>query len=385
MPGINATLLMGPTVPLPAPSYLTENLESIEVELSDSEKEDARSGFQITFRAGRSGASGLGDFRLLTSPQLKPNSRVIVVVTVNSVPRVLIDGIIKNQQLNPDTRPGATTITITGQDVSAAMDQEEVTAEHPAQNELVIALKLIAKYAKFGLLPMTIPPPAIDFPLPLERIPVQAKSTDLAYLRLLARRYGYVFYIKSGPVPGSNTAYWGPPTRLGLPAKALSVNLGGETNVESIDFKYDSEAATTVSGEVLDRNLNVKLPVQTFFTTRLPPFAAMPALPFDLPNVRNTKLKDSEGLNYAQAFARAQGITDRSVDDVLTATGEVDSARYGDVLTARGVVGLRGVGYLYDGLYYIKKVSHVIKEGEYKQQFELTREGLGSTTPVVRP
>ena len=42
--------------------------------------------------------------------------------------------------------------------------------------------------------------------------------------------------------------------------------------------------------------------------------------------------------------ARAQAIVDRSLDDVVTATGELDAVRYGGLLRPRGIVELRGVG-----------------------------------------
>ena len=57
--------------------------------------------------------------------------------------------------------------------------------------------------------------------------------------------------------------------------------------------------------------------------------------------------------------------------------------RYGTVLNARGLVGVRGAGPAFDGLYYVKRVSHKIKRGEYKQDFTLTRNGLVSTVPSV--
>jgi hypothetical protein len=85
-----------------------------------------------------------------------------------------------------------------------------------------------------------------------------------------------------------------------------------------------------------------------------------------------------------QALARAQGIAEASTDS-LTATGSLDALRYGDVLTARGLVGLRGAGWQHDGLYYVQRVTHTIQRGEYTQAFTLTREGVGSTTAVVAP
>jgi hypothetical protein len=53
------------------------------------------------------------------------------------------------------------------------------------------------------------------------------------------------------------------------------------------------------------------------------------------------------------------------------------------VLKARGLVGVRGAGMSYDGLYYVKSVSSMLKRGEFKQNFTLTRNGIVSLTPTV--
>jgi len=57
--------------------------------------------------------------------------------------------------------------------------------------------------------------------------------------------------------------------------------------------------------------------------------------------------------------------------------------RYGRVLRARQLVGVRGAGAAFDGLYYVKSVTHTIKHGNYKQDFTLVRNGLLSTVPRV--
>jgi hypothetical protein len=292
-----------------------------------------------------------------------------------------MDGIITHQQLAPSNEPGASTLTVTGEDVSVMMDLEEKSVEHPAQDETIIALKLIASYAQYGLIPMVIPPLMIDPPIPIERVPVQ-QATDLQYLKQIAERHAYVFYITPGPAPFTNTAYWGPPVRLGVPQRALSVNLGGETNVESINFRNNAMGPTLVSGQVQDRLTNQAMPVQTFASLR-PPLAAFPAWMINQPNVRRTQFRQS-GLNTMQSMSQAQATTDASID-AITAEGELDAMRYGDLLQARTIVGLRGVGYSYDGFWYVKRVRHVIQKEKYTQSFTLAREGLGSTTPVVIP
>jgi hypothetical protein len=375
--GVHLTLLVGPTVAVPAPPPLTSALRSVEVTHSD----EGRSGFQLTFEAGRSGPADMFDYPLLTIPLLKVFNRVILLVTFGAIPRVLFDGIITNQQLSPGTEPGSGTLTVTGEDVSVMMDLEEHAAEHPAQDETIIANVLILKYAQYGLIPTVLPPLMIDPPIPIERIPVQ-QGTDLSYLQEMASRHGYVFYVSPGPAPFTNMAYWGPPKRFDVPQRALSVDMGTSTNVDSISFQNDALSPTLVSGRIQDRTTNAAMPVETLASTRVG-LASQPAWLVNQPNVRRTQFRES-GLNTMQAFARAQGATDASAD-VLTANGELDAVRYGDLLQARGLVGLRGAGYAHDGFYYVKSVTHRIQIGEYKQQFTLTREGQGATTPVVVP
>jgi hypothetical protein len=375
--GVRLTLLVGPTVALPAPPQLMQAIDRVEVRNGES----GAAGFQVTFRVGRADRLDFLDYQLLHSPLLAAGNRIVIVVTFGIRPRVLFDGIICHQELAPSDRPGASILVITGNDLTVMMDRERKIAEHPAQDDGVIVTKLIAGYARYGIIPEVTPPPAADVPSPLDRVPVQ-RATDLEYIRALARRHGYVFHLVPGPVPLQSRAYFGPPVRTGRPQPALSVNLGGETNVESINFRYDASRAARVSGNVLDPELGTALPVRTFASTRSP-LASRPALADRFASSRISLLEGGSGLSYAQASARAQAQTDASTDAVLTATGELDAVRYGGVLEPRGLVGVRGAGLSHDGFYYIESVTHVIREGDYRQQFKLTREGLGSTTLVV--
>ena len=374
--GTQLTLLIGPTVPLPAPVSFLEALESVEVTHNDTE----RSGFQLVFRAGR-GTSDLLDYGLMTSPLLRPCSRVVMIVTFCGIPALLMDGIITRQELKPGNDPGTGMFALTGEDVSVMMDQDEVSVEHPGQMDTVIVLKIIASYPQFGLIPQVIPPPTVDIPLPTERIPVQ-QCTDQEYVRHLAKCHGYVFYVTPGPAPLTNTAYWGPPVRIGVPQRALSVNMGPNSNVSDLNFQFDALSPTFVSGQLRDRQTSQTLPLQTFASTRLP-LSSQPAWATQA-KVRTQQFRQS-GLNAAQAFGKIQAETDNSNDQVITATGVLDASRYEALLKPRGVVGLRGTGFSYDGLYYVKQVKHQISIGQYTQNFTLTRDGLGAISPVVVP
>jgi hypothetical protein len=375
--GTMLTVLIGPTLPVPAPPLLMENLDRVEVTTSDT----ARSGFQLVFTAGRRGPADLVDFPLLNLPLLREFSRVILVVTFAGSPKVLMDGFITHRELTPGTTPGATRFTVTGEDVSVLMDLHEKSVEHSAQDEATIATRIIGDYPQLGLVPQVIPAPTLDQPLPTDHVPVQL-ATDHRYLTTIASRFGYVFYVVAGPTERTNTAYWGPPVRVGPPQRALSVDLGAETNVRQISFRSDGLAPTQVVGRVQDRQTNKSVEVRSSPTAR-PPLAAEPDWQVNLPNVRTMLFRDS-GLTTTQAQARVQGAAEAS-NDSLTASGTLDALRYADLLTARGLVGLRGAGYQHDGLYYVKRVTHSIQLGEYTQAFTLTREGVGATTAVVQP
>lgn len=375
-------LLVGPTIPLPAPPDLANAIESIEIRNTD----EGRDGFQIIFTIGRAGsqnpAGNVLDYSLIDNPLLNAFNRVIIMLVFGLSPTVLIDGIITHKQFSPSAEPGQSKLTITGEDVSIMMDRKESSTTHPNQPDIAIVSKIIASYSQYGLVPTVVPPASMDVPIIVNRVPSQ-QATDLQYIKSLAQAYDYIFYIEPTPVPGVNKAYWGPKQYAGVPQKALTVNMGADTNVKSINFQHSSLDSTIVMGSIQDPLLNMKIPVITAGSLR-PPLSVFPDWMTNLANAKTKQYRADGGVNVIQAYSEAQSETDKSTDAV-TVTGELDGASYGDVLRARKLVGLRGVGYMHDGFYYVKNVTHTVKKGEYKQAFTLVREGLGSTTPVVMP
>jgi hypothetical protein len=108
-----------------------------------------------------------------------------------------------------------------------------------------------------------------------------------------------------------------------------------------------------------------------------PPMALIPPIP------KHVEIdRDSARRNPAQALMAAFSRAARS-NDAVTATGTLNVSRYGRVLKSRRVVGVRGAGPAFDGLYYVSSVTHTLKRGEFKQKFSLVRNGLVSITPKV--
>lgn len=369
--GIHLTLMMGPVVAVPVPPVVLDALTSVQVTTSAGE----RSGFQLTFTL--SNQSPLQTMFLLAGGSIPPILRVILIATVSGTPNVLIDGVVTHQQVTP-ADAGRSTLTVTGQDLSAVMDLIDFSGTpFPAMPPEARVTLLCLKYAFLGIIPQVIPSVLIDIPIPTESIPTQ-QGTDLSYINSLADEVGYVFYIEPGPTPGQSIAYWGPDIKVGAPQPALNINMDAHTNVESLDFAFDGESATLPIVMIQNKETKaiIGIPVPPI-TPLNPPLGLIPPIP------KNIEYQDYTA-KYSPIRAALVGITKASkTADVVTANGTLDVTRYGRILKARQLVGVRGAGLAYDGLYYVKTVKHQIKRGEYKQSFTLTRNGLISTLPNV--
>ncbi|HEY2190116.1 MAG TPA: hypothetical protein VGH48_16290 [Caldimonas sp.] len=370
--GIHLTLLIGPAVPVPAPQAVMDAVTSVQVTSSKD-----TSGFQLVFAISK---NSLLLTTLLPAGYFDPvSTRVVVIVTVGGMPQVLMDGVVTRQELAPSSEPGQSTLTITGEDLSALMDLIDLTGvPYPAMTEVARVYLMLAKYAAFGIVPAAIPPIPPDVPIPTDEIPTQ-RGTDRAYIRQLAGEAGYVFYVEPGPLPGQSIAYFGPDIRIPVPQPALNINMDAETNVDSLSFSLDGLQKKIVLYTIMDpvtHKIVIPIPVPNLSILR-PPLGVKLPIPW--------RLEQQEGAaknNPAKAAQEVLGIL-FNASDAISASGSLDVLRYGRVLRSRMLVGVRGAGSAYDGLYYVNSVTHNLKRGEYKQSFQLSRDGLISLTPKV--
>ncbi|MFP5405235.1 MAG: hypothetical protein ACLGHY_02455, partial [Gammaproteobacteria bacterium] len=351
-------------------------LSGVEVRTSDG----AASGFQLSFEFNSK--SELNTIFLIaagnSASMATPPLRVLLIVTLNGTPQPLFDGVMTNVEVQARSQGSPGTVTVTGEDLTKVMDMQDFSGlPMPAMPiEARVAL-LCAKYAAFGLIPLPIPILFPDVPIPIDKIPAQ-KGTDLQYIRQLAEDVGYVFYVEPGPTPGTNIAYFGPEIKIGVPQPALNVDMDALTNVENLSFTFDPTKGVLPIVFIQNPLTRVPIPIPIPNLNPLqPPLGALPT-----PIVNLEILKDTAKLNPMQAISRGLAEAKKSQDSV-SATGSLDVLRYGRVLKARGLVGVRGAGVAYDGLYYVQSVKSTLKPGEFKQSFTLTRNGLVSITPRV--
>jgi hypothetical protein len=375
---VQLSLLMGPVFPVTVSRAVLDALVEVEVQAHDV----GQSGFQLTFSIDKQ--SPLQILFLLTGGLPLLFMRVVIVATVNGVANVLMDGVITNNEISPGDKGSNSTLTITGKDLTVLMDQSAWNGfpfpAVPAEGRVGL---ILLKYSWLGIAPVVIPSVLLFAPLPIDQIPSQ-QGTDLKYIQYLAEQAGYVFYLDPGPRPGLNKAYWGPQVKVGPAQPALSADMDAYTNVESLHFKFDQEKNRIPLLYIYNSETGISIPIPIPPITPLnPPLGAIPPLPTNLlpPDLAPFRA-DVSKMPIPQAIMMGLAAAAQYAEAVYC-EGSLDVTRYGGILKARQLVGVRGAGPAFDGLYYVKSVTHKIKRGEYKQDFNLTRNGLVSTVPTV--
>jgi hypothetical protein len=359
-------------------------LTHVEVTQQDS----APCGFQLSFGA-EPGTAAADAFAIVQNDLLQPFNRVLIRVSADGVATTLIDGFITHHQFAPSNGPGDSTFTVTGEDVSVKMDLIDYSREFPALPDHLTVYEILAPWLALGVIPEVVP--ALTSLVPVDFVPQQA-GTDRATLQQLAQKNGHVFYVTPNDTLFENTAYWGPPDRSGSPSAVVDVAVGAASTADQVQAQFDALAPVTYFGLAIETFIEpyLPLPVLTTGSSRMPPLASRPALTPESVLSLDVKhqLFQAGGLDPVRANIQAQAQTDVSTDAVVTLSCQTSTARLGTIVSAPGVVGVRGTGDSYDGLYYLKSATHTISlvqgdQWDYTQALVMTREGVGKTTTTL--
>ncbi|MEI8211040.1 MAG: hypothetical protein WCI02_02750 [Planctomycetota bacterium] len=368
--GIHLTLMIGPAVPRAVSHEVVEALTSVEIQTGVGKP----STFQLQFQVGK--RSRIDEAFMLAGLSPIPFVRVVLVATVQGQPTVLIDGVMTNHQFAPATK-GLSTLTVTGEDLTRMMSfQDRSGLPFPAMPAFARVALILARYAPLGIIPMVIPNISMHVPLPNNRVPTQSGS-DYEYITHLASECGYEFYLEPQSLPGTSTAYWGPSIKHGQPQPALTMDSDGHNNVEAINFSYESQERSLPILMIQESTTKIPIPIPIGDISPLnPPMGKVIPLP------TRYSLGNAAKLSFAEALEQGLAIASKSSNQI-SARGSLDVLRYGRILQARKLVGVRGAGTAFDGTYYVKSVSYKLKRGEFKQDFELSRNALVSLSDRV--
>jgi hypothetical protein len=375
--GMQMTLFVGREVPELAGYDLINALTSLEVTTDDS----GASGFQLRF--GLTNRSMLRQYFVLEEGKAIPYRRVIVVVTLRGVTSVLMDGITTDHQVEAGGSGGQSQLVVTGEDLTALMNRQRRTQRLENLSIAGQVETILREYSKYGIEARVVAPTVSEHPAREYQIPTQ-NTSDLEHIRELARQVGHVFHLEPGPTAKRSVAYWGPQER-GLPVQPmLTVDMGLHTNVEGLNFRYDTQRnrkSAASSSHVNSRQFNAVTASDAdrdHLRRRLgqhtvPAVGELDERPW------------SDGLSKlsSQEVKQRTEAHESRVGEAVSGSGSLNTLRYGHILKARRTVTVRGAGEVYNGLHYVRSVTHQISRGEYKQSFQLSRNALMADTAQV--
>jgi hypothetical protein len=374
--GIRLQLLTGPLTFAPASAELTSCLQ----EATITQNSGQRSGFQVRFALGK----GSELDRMLADRALDPPARVILVAHLDGQPTVLSDGVVTRHDVSRSNESGQSTLTLTGVDVSQMLDLIDLSGVPMPMPPEAQVLLLLAPMAAYGVIPRVIPSVLLAVTNPIDRWP-SIQGTPFAWISQLADEAGYTFYVEPGPIPGVNTAYWGPEIRVGVPQPPLTVDSDHGSNVESMSFSFDGIQKTIYALTAFPPQIKVPIPIPVPDITPLsPPLGRKLPIPLQFKRMNVERHGDNADdstarLDVVQAVVRGLARTTQAAQ-IVSASGSLDVTRYGRLLQCRGLVGVRGAGTAFDGEYVVKSVTTTCKAGEIKQRFTLGRNAQVSLT-----
>jgi len=306
-----------------------------------------------------------GSWPYLEDENLQVWNRVTVIAAFPRQTEVVFDGYISHVATRNSEQPGNMTVEIRGVDASYHMNQEEKTRIWRGKTYEAIAADIFDEYQfrKF----IADPPASGEAPLQ-----VAQRSTDHRFLRELARRRGYEFYVLGG------NGYFRPADLTTQPQKLIAVHFGDQTNCDHVQFESDGTAPTVASVSYFDA-------LEGEARTDAPTESGLPALGTRL----LSSLRGQVNMPQGKRIARGMGFSSPAQADEyaagmlrrngwwVTAQGRLNGLRYGQVLRSRKLVTVKGVGPNYNGNYYVRKVQHNLTARTYEMQFELARNALG--------
>jgi Phage tail baseplate hub (GPD) len=307
-----------------------------------------------------------GDLPLLKDDRLAPGTLIAILAPDGSGTACLVKGPVHAQHIHLEHGGEGSTLDVMGADTSITMDRENKAALWSDLTDSDAVTQILGGYS---LAPDVDTTPAQH---PESKHVLVQRETDLAFIRRLARRNGFLFWITCDSDGATETAHFKRPPVETSAAQELVINLDEpEANLATLDISWDVERPTSATAAQLD--LNDKSTIDGSVTAS--PLAPLGALGF------SDIASDSRALHLfapvddaGDLNARGEGALIES-SFFIRARGKTTADNLGGVLRAHTVVNLRGAGSRHSGKWLCASVRHLINDVEHRMEFELIRNG----------
>jgi phage protein D len=323
-------------------------------------------GKETTYRLRYETDISEGDLPLLVDSRLDPGAELSILVPVSGTTHCLVKGPVHGQQIHLERGGAGSTVEVLGSDTSIVMDRETRTAVWADVTDSDAVSSILTDY---GYAPDVQPTSAGHYE---RKHTLAQRDSDLRFVRRLARRNGFLFWVTSDD-SGIETAHFRRPPLDGKAASELVINLASPS-IDNLDLTWDVERPTSVDG--MQTDLNTKGPLDG--TVAVTPQTilgekSLQAITGDTRSVHLWAPVDDAG----DLQARGEGALIES-DWFVRATCQTSLHALGRLVRAHTLVELRGAGSRHSGKYFVSAVRHTIDATAHKMDLTLIRNGWGA-------
>jgi hypothetical protein len=372
-----------------------QNLYTLITSIEVDESMDMPAAIQICLPISRSTG---GDLTYVDDPRFAPMAQVAIVATAGgsgasgvatgavgaaaaavgggSAPpgtQCIFDGYVLSQKIHLETGVTNATLTAWGQDACWLMNQTETVKEWVDVTDADVAASIFENYGITAASDNS----QNDSPAHTEDThSLMQRSSDISFLRLLARRSGKCCRVACADKPGQRTGYFAVPNLNGDPAVSIKLNDQSNWTISAIDLEWDAMRPTAVvARSALFSDSDPNGAVGDSSSSGLNPLDARDLATFvgSPMTVILATAVDSAG----ELTQRAQGLLSET-GWFVRCQAEAEADRLGVVLRAGMLVALDGIGPLHSGTWLVWSVRHRLTREGHKMHFTLLRNAVGN-------
>ncbi len=339
---------------------LTQEVSKVEV----YEKIDQNTTYKLAFMVDVCS----DDIALSLDRDTDPGTILSVVVQTDEGRTCLVKGPVTQKEAHLQHGGAGSWIHVEGEDTGYNMDQSTTFRVTPSGTDAEIASQLIGRNDN-----MT--PDVEDTPESAheeENHSLVQREPDLSFIRGLARRNGYHFWITYTEA-GLATGHFRSRTLAGEAAANLVVN-HENYNIESLRISADTRRPTQTVGRQLNlRNKAVIGDTVSLDDTSLGAQSISAAAGSNAQTMHLAPTVDDAGAMQA----RSRGAL-RDAQWFINATCRTSLGRLCKIVRNHTVVTVQGAGSRHSGRYYVNGVKHTIDAAAHTMELELARNAWGS-------
>lgn len=315
-----------------------------------------------------------GDLPILSDARFAPGTEIGIQSGAGKDGKLecLVTGQIRAQRIVLGHGGTNSTLEVEGADIAIEMDRTQQTTvwSGATMTDSTVVSNIIS--TGYNLIPDVESTTGAH---PEEKHSLIQRSSDYAFVKKLARRNGFIFWVSHEVLPTGGTVSTGHfkrPDMNGEDAAEIRFNIP-KHNVSSFEINWDTECPSTVLAQQLDLNTKQGFgasvdnsPLDSLGTTRLRDIQTTPY------EARLTTAADDAG----DLTDRAKGLL-AETDFFIHARCRSNTKRMGSVLHAHSTVRVRGAGRRHSGRYFVSAVTHTIDGRRHLMDMELARNAWG--------